>query len=160
MSGSEQGSVADSRADGRSSGSTRAPSSASGSRASRRLPQRSEPWPKDGWRVRTWIMFCGLLQVTCQTERHSHWRATACCACATRRTLSLSNVRCWLPQVSLLNSTLALSWTINAVVPKSATLIIISVALGLVGESILIAFTFYECPSHSSPCACMRALPS
>lgn len=93
MSGSEQGSVADSRADGPgSSGSTRAPSSASGSRASRRLPQRSEPWPKDGWRVRTWIMFCGLLQVTCQTKRHSHWRATACCACATRRTLSLSRM--------------------------------------------------------------------
>jgi len=37
--------------------------SSSASRASNpRLPS-AEPWPKDGWRVRTWIMFCGLLQV-------------------------------------------------------------------------------------------------
>jgi len=95
----EQGSATASQTD---SASSRAPSSASGSQASSRssksrLPPRSTPWKKDGWGIRMWILFCGLLQV------------------------------------GLLNSTLALSWTINAAVPKSAHLIIFSVALGLVG---------------------------
>ena len=52
-------------------------------------------------------------------------------------------VRAWilfvgLGQVALLNTTLALSWTINAVMPKMATMLIITVALGLVGIGVFL----------------------
>ena len=52
-------------------------------------------------------------------------------------------VRAWilfvgLGQVALLNTTLALSWTINAVMPKMATMLIITVGLGLVGIGVFL----------------------
>jgi hypothetical protein len=56
-------------------------------------------------------------------------------------------------QVAVLNSTLSLSWTINAVVPKDVTLIIISVALGSVGQSIAL-----ESRVELLLCVCLHAV--
>ena len=52
-------------------------------------------------------------------------------------------VRAWilfvgLGQVALLNTTLALSWTINAAMPKMATMLIITIAIGLVGIGVFL----------------------
>ena len=52
-------------------------------------------------------------------------------------------VRAWilfvgLGQVALLNTTLALSWTINAAMPKMATMLIITIAIGLVGMGVFL----------------------